>query len=146
MAAVVAVAFAVGCQSGEPVPQAAAPVPQASFAQDVAAFWSEFRRAMLADDIDRLSRMTRFPLEVRGETDADPVVRVDRAQLKGTVSRIIAQDSGMGAQQETVRQFIERTPSIKPTSVEPDGGAARVGDFVFERVDGRWLLVRVYAR
>ena len=89
--------------------------------------------------------MARFPLEARGASDSDPVVRQDQTQFKATMSRILAQDSGTRPEPDTVRQFIERTNTVNASNVEPDGGAARVGDFVFERVDGSWWLVRVPA-
>ena len=146
MAAVVAVALASGCGQAEPVRQAGASTPQASPSQDFPAFWEEFRGAMLANDVARLATMTRFPLDVRGDDDADPVVRSDRDQFQAVLSRVTAQDSGMRAEPETVRQFIERTHTVEATDVEPDGRAARVGDFVFEKAGGTWLLVRVYAR
>jgi hypothetical protein len=146
MAAVVAVALAAGCEQAERVQQAGASAPQASASQDFPAFWKEFRGAMLANDVDRLATMTRFPLDVRGDDDADPVVRSERDQFHAMLSRIAAQDAGMRAEPETVRQFIERTHTVGPTNVAPDGRAARVGDFVFEQSGDTWLLVRVYAR
>lgn len=135
-----------GCQRSEPAPQTAPPVSQTASAEDFPTFWGQFRQAFLAQDVDRLVQMTRFPLEVRGDSDADPVVRQDRAHFGETVKRIIEQDSGQRAEPETVRQYVERTPSPASTDVEPDGGAARVGDLVFERIGARWLLVRVYVR
>lgn len=112
-------------------------------AHEFPVFWREFREAALAGDVDRLAAMTRFPLEVRGPDDADPVQRRGREAFAGTVARVMQQDAGEQPRPETVRQFFERTREVPP---QPDGarGTARVGDFVFERTGGRWRLVRIY--
>lgn len=115
-------------------------------AQAFAAFWPDFRQALLAQDVDRVTAATRFPLEIRGERDSDPARRRDRGQLGDVLRQALDQDSGMRAEPESVRQFLQRTPEPAAGSVEADGSAARVGDFVFERVEGHWQLVRVYLR
>jgi hypothetical protein len=88
--------------------------------------------------------MTRFPLEVRGPDDADPVVSQNRDSFGRVFEHVMNQDSGVRAERETVRQYLQRTEDTGDSHVEPDGRAARVGDFVFERVADRWMLVRVY--
>ena len=88
--------------------------------------------------------MTRFPLEVRGPDDADPVAKEGRDSFGRVLAQVMNQDSGVRADGETVRQYLQRTDDIGEANVEADGRAARVGDFVFERVGDRWMLVRVY--
>jgi hypothetical protein len=126
-------ALAVGCSSTPP------PLPQ-----DFSTFWSAFRTAVLGDNVDQVASMTRFPLEVRGPDDADPIVKEGRDAFGRVLAQVMNQDSGVRAEGETVRQYLQRTNDIGEANVEPDGHAARVGDFVFERVGDRWMLVRVY--
>jgi hypothetical protein len=126
-------ALAVGCSFAPP------PTPQ-----EFSTFWSTFRTATLGDNVDQVASMTRFPLEVRGPDDADPIVNEGRDSFDGVLAQVMNQDSGVLAEGETVRQYVQRTDDIGERNVEPDGHAARVGDFVFERVGDRWMLVRVY--
>ena len=113
-------------------------------AEDFPTFWSAFRAAALADKVDQLASLARFPVEVRGPNDTDPVVTQGREAFAETFTQVLKQDSGARPEPESVRQFLERTPEVGQGDVEPDGRAARVGDFVFERIGDRWLLVRVY--
>ena len=113
-------------------------------AEDFSTFWNAFRTAALADMVDQVASMTRFPLEVRGPDDTDPVVTRTQDSFAGLLVHVMSQDSGVRAEAETVRQFLERTHDLAEPHLEPDGRAARVGDFVFERVGDRWMLVRVY--
>jgi len=113
---------------------------------DFPTFWNGFRNALISGDYGLVASVTEFPLEVRGDTDADPPVQRERSRFEETIQAILNQDSGMRPQEETVREFLQRARVPGPRDVEPDGGAARVGDFVFERKQNRWLLVRVYLR
>ena len=88
--------------------------------------------------------MTRFPLEARGELDADPVTHIDRRAFDDAMRRMLAQDSGRSATPESVAVFLAQSSQLEPTAVTPDGGAARVADFQFERVDAGWRLTRIY--
>jgi hypothetical protein len=126
-------ALIAGCSASSPPPP-----------QDFPTFWHAFRTAALGDQIDQVASMTRFPLEVRGPDDADPVVSENRDAFGRVLEQVMNQDSGVRAERETVRQYLQRTEDTGEGHVEPDGRAARVGDFVFERVADRWMLVRVY--
>ena len=87
-------------------------------------FWNEFRPAVLAGLVDEVASMTRFPLEVRGPDDADPVVTKDRDSFGGVLEQVMNQDSGVRAEGETVRQYLQRMDDIGEANVEPDGHAA----------------------
>jgi len=111
--------------------------------QELPAFWNDFRTAALAEDIGRVAELTRFPLEVRGPDDSDPVVTRDRNGFAATFKQVLSQDSGARAERETVKQFLERTREL-PRNARSGESLARVGNFVFRRIDNRWLLVRIY--
>lgn len=126
-------ALAVGCSSASP-----------PSTEEFSTFWSTFRTAALGDNVDQVASMTRFPLEVRGPDDGDPVISEGRDSFGRVLAQVMNQDSGVRAEGETVRQYLQRTEDVGEGRVEPDGRLARVGDFVFERVEDRWMLVRVY--
>jgi hypothetical protein len=127
-------------------PPADQPAADSQANQEFPAFWGRFRSAVLRDDTAAVATMTQFPLEVRGETDDDPPRRIGRDEFDRTLRRLLLQDSGARPEPETVRVFLQRQEEAGAGSVESDGNAARVGDFVFERDPGGWHLVRVYLR
>jgi hypothetical protein len=88
--------------------------------------------------------MTRFPLDVRGELDADAVTRMERPAFDAALRRMLAQDSGVRAARESVATFLKRYSQPAATDIAPDGASARVGDFEFEHLDTEWRLVRIY--
>jgi hypothetical protein len=40
-------------------------------------YWGEFRQAVLDNDKGKIADLTRFPFEVRGPDDSDPVKKYD---------------------------------------------------------------------
>jgi len=108
-------------------------------AADFGSFWTMFRRAALESDMTTLVSITRFPLESRGPTDNDPVVRITREEFPQRFRSLLDQDPGMRAEPETLREHIECTVTVKAI-----GGSARVADLAFEQIEGRGWLVRVY--
>jgi hypothetical protein len=124
----------------------------AAFAQDrpqgsFGAFWASFQAAVKARDADKVAALTRFPILVRGQLDADKPRRVDRAQFKKDLPRWLDQDTGLSARGETMRAYVLRTDAATL-----EGGRQRetsdrlihAGAFQFERTDGGWRLTQVY--
>lgn len=110
-------------------------------------FWAGFRRAVLTGDTEAVAGVTRFPLEVRGELDTDPMRRASRAALAGVLTRALNADTGLSLRRHlTNRALIEgiETP-IRPTrGVSVGATTARVGAFAFERSGTEWQLYRIY--
>ncbi|MBD0273041.1 MAG: hypothetical protein ICV73_14080 [Acetobacteraceae bacterium] len=144
-------ALALAC-AGAPhaaaqVSPSSGPVRSESRAQSFDAFWPAFRAAVLSGDVDAVAGMTRFPLEVKGELDRDPVRLVTRSELPRLLERALAADSGLSLREPlTNRRLVERTePPVQPArgvAVSPD--AARIAAFVFGRTNAGWRLQRVY--
>jgi len=103
---VVLIAVLAGCSSGsaanndraDPVQSAAAqsqrteapvkpavpalpPVVEQKSLDDFAAYWPEFREAVASGDRDKIAALTRFPFETRGDSDDDPVRKLDREKF-----------------------------------------------------------------
>lgn len=111
------------------------------------AFWEGFRNALLEMDIDTLRDASRLPVELRGELDRSPVLRVGVAGLQLRLEEVLQADSGLSLRQPTSnRSMVERWTAPLPTGPGLMIGAetARVGAFGFARTSEGWRLVRLY--
>jgi len=100
-------------------------------------FWSEFRSAVMSGDKAKVSRLTRFPFETRGPLDDDPVIGHDRQWFLKAYEELMDMDTGLTREPGAMRLLIKNTPTItSKDAVRRDW--ARVGDFEFERIDGKW--------
>lgn len=106
--------------------------------EDFAAYWDRFREAAV-NDPRSLVKLTRFPFITNGETDEDPERAHDQESFLAIVDVLLADDVG-GPAPETHREYFIRNQMPPPNAVT--GDQARVGNFIFFRVDGRWLLSR----
>ena len=104
-------------------------------------FWEDFQAAVGRNDFEAMADQALLPLATRGESDFDPVIPVDRARLIRNLPMLLAADPGI-LPYPTTQQILllsEDAPDID------QGGSVRIGDFVFEKVDGRWWWVFAYA-
>jgi hypothetical protein len=102
-------------------------------------FWTEFRRAALKKDVDRVSSMTAFPFETKGSLDENPIRSHDAGAFRAIFSKLLDMDTGLSAKRESMLQYIERKPTVAST-----GDQTRVGQFVFEKRQGKWAFVMAY--
>lgn len=108
------------------------------------AFWTQFREAVLAHDADRVAALTSFPFKTRGPLDSDAVQRHDRAAFRKQLDKWLQQDAGMAKEVEPMLKFIERTPQVRDKSYGDGGDSARVGTFLFQKIEGQWRFVLAY--
>jgi hypothetical protein len=105
-------------------------------------FWTGFREAVLRGDKAAVESMTQFPFKTRGILDSDPVKTYDQASFDGIYEKLLAQDTGLSPEPETMRHLIERTKAGKGSG---DGDEmARVGNFVFQKIADRWCFTQAY--
>jgi hypothetical protein len=109
----------------------------------LAAFWSEFRTAVLAADTAGILRLVERPLETRGPRDDMPWVTRDSAATVALLDSLLSNDPGLQATASSMLELVRATPEI-PASMQTDPLEVRVGDFVFRKRDGRWRLYRAY--
>lgn len=97
--------------------------------------------ALIAADWAALAGMTRFPVEVNGELDDEPVRKVDRAGLSKLMQKLLTQKS-QADERITVRQYVQQTtnPALPP----PGRDHARINEFQFERNGGAWRFYMTY--
>jgi hypothetical protein len=152
---------ACGRQDPAPAePRAPAPAAQPTTAtagavqatQSAQEFWSKFRAAALAEDHAALASMARVPFMTRGETDDDPTVTHEAAELTQLLPGILAQDTGLAAEPEPVRAYLERHAEVPQVAlgggqfapVSDDATRFSAGPLGFEKIDGRWYWVSAY--
>jgi hypothetical protein len=119
---------------------ASAPPP----VKDFLSFWREFRAAVLAPDTTKIDTLTRFPFRTRGPLDSDPVQSHTREQFRPLWPKLLASDPGLKPQPETMRQLIQRTERPGAQDWKPGAPKARIGNFVFEQANGKWLFTFAY--
>jgi hypothetical protein len=122
----------------------AQPEGKPTAAEDFQAFWSEFRAAVLANDTGRVASLTQFPFRTRGQLDSDPVTTHDQASFVRNFTKLLDQDPGLAREPDTMRHVIERKTSVTGKDLGLGGASARVANFEFRRVEGRWRFTLAY--
>ncbi len=140
--------------SPEPGKPVATPEQAASEAatQSPQEFWSSFRVAALAEDGAALKGIARFPFLTRGTTDDESSISHDEPAFAELLPKILAQDTGLSSEGETVRQYIERHPELPPIAtgggqsapVEVNATQFTAGPLSFEKIGDRWYWVSAY--
>ncbi len=117
--------------------------PDEQASADFKIFWQSFRKAVLEDNRNELMGLTNFPFETRGVLDSDPVLKHDQKWFLTHWPELIAIDPGLRPTEDSMRQLIERTVDVSRKE-NPVEGWARVGDFEFKKLRGRWRFVHAY--
>lgn len=114
--------------------------------EELQKFWSEFRAAALANDKARIASMVQFPFRTRGNDDSDPIVLHSKASFFRIWDKLLAQDPGLSPGLDTTRRFLERKTTVtsKDITIRGSKSSARVGDFVFTKVQGKWMFTFAY--
>jgi hypothetical protein len=107
-------------------------------------FWSAFRQAALAGDKDKLEAMTKLPILVKGTVDEDAVKHYDIKLLLGNFDRLLSQDTGQKPEPETMKSLIEKTQVIAAGQTRISIHEVRIGTFVFQKIQNRWLFSIAY--
>lgn len=114
---------------------------------DANQFWQAFRNAVIKNDSQQIAALTRFPFEVHGVVDSDPVTHYDRKRFTQVLVQILAQrvflPSNGKYTGKSMRQLIgEKKKIVDKDFLTPD--IVRFHDLEFELVKGRWLLTKGY--
>ena len=133
---------ACGTSSEEPETPAIPPAAGTDRPAEARLFWQQFQAAVAAADIARLLTLVRVPLEVRGQLDSDPPRSLEPPALQAQLPALLELDSGLSETGQTMRELVHDTTPVQFASLA--AAEARLGAFVFEWSEGRWLLARVY--
>ena len=110
-------------------------------------FWAEFRTAILNGDMEKVVSLTKFPFEVRGPDDSDPVVYHDQNAFMKIYNDLLNQQiykmTGSKLTTISMREIIKNKPNAIAGDLLSDD-FARVEQFTFIKVKNSWLFNRAY--
>ncbi|MFM2226102.1 MAG: hypothetical protein RJA07_2304 [Bacteroidota bacterium] len=103
-------------------------------------FWKKFRATIIKNDSTNIISLTQFPLETRGEMDSDSIIKYDKKDFAKVLHAFLYSTSGViqGSQLDEIIQ----TENPDNKYVLKDW--ARVTDFQFRRINGKWRLTFLY--
>ncbi|WP_286904343.1 hypothetical protein [Clostridium sp. UBA1652] len=122
---------------------------------NIAGFWSDFRNAIINNNIEEVKKHTKFPLKTRGPMDEDKVFEHGEDEFNNMFSDFLSQDAGTNGVDKQI-DYIKNNESFtfvtQEEYVKANGGRklvsvsdnARIGDMVFVLVDGEWKLSFIY--
>lgn len=107
------------------------------------AFWQGFRTAALTGDLATVTRMSRLPVESRGELDDEPVLRLTAATFPPAFRRLLTtiDDPVSG---RTLRDTIRDTMELRLDDRNASPGQVRLDSLQFERARDGWRLTTIY--
>jgi hypothetical protein len=114
---------------------------------DATVFFHTFRHAVKSNNIEQVSTLTRFPFEVRGPDDSDPVRRFDRKGFPAILKRVLVQPVFVTADGKSVTKSMLQIVEEKRDLEEKDYDSPnffRIEQFEFQRIRGRWAFTRAY--
>ena len=127
-----------------PISCAQSPTKRSS-GEEFQKFWSDFRAAALAKDTEKIVSMTNFPFKTKGILDSDPVAAHDASSFGKLLPKLLQQDVGKSREPEPMLRFMERKANVTAKDLgQPGANNVRVGQFVFQKVQGRWLFAQAY--
>lgn len=110
-------------------------------------FWHKFRQAVLANKVDQISSLTRFPFEVRGPDDSDPVKNYNRKSFGGIFKRVVVQPVLLPSNGNFITKSMLQVIDDKKEITDKDymiPEAFQVEQFEFQRIRGQWFFTRAY--
>jgi len=123
----------------------AAPVLGQTVPRDEAfrAFWQAFRAAVLVGDLESVTRMSRLPVQSRGELDDEPVLRLTAATFPPAFRRLLAtvEDPVSG---RTVLDGIRDTPQPRLDGRNVAPRQVNLGSLQFGLGRDGWRLTTIY--
>jgi hypothetical protein len=110
-------------------------------------FWSSFRQAVVQEDYSALQSYSKLPLELHGVHDAQPVRHITDEEFPEVFKRVLEQPvlkyKGATLIETTLIETIEKKDSLDK-EVWEGREHVDVEQFMFQKVDGTWMLVRAY--
>ena len=110
-------------------------------------FWTQFRAAILSNDKEKVASLTKFPFEVRGPDDGDPLVYYDKKGFLGILDDILNQPvyqmKGTNIKSTTMGEIVKDKTEVSDADLLSDD-FARVELFTFVKEKNRWLFNRAY--
>jgi hypothetical protein len=114
---------------------------------DVNRFWTSFREAVLEGNVPIVAKKTRFPFEVRGVSDTDPVRHFNRKEFPNVLRQVTSQkivvQTKSGFEWQTMLDVIKKKKHIDAADLlTPDIFTVEL--FQFKRLKNHWTFTRAY--
>lgn len=114
------------------------------FASEAQEFWSQFRTAFLAKDLNKLQHYADFPLTLNGTSDEDPIIKLNKNKFQNCFKHLFNKDTGLSSKPETHLDHA-KTQTIINTKLNPDlANSFRVGDMTFQKKGKDYKLTIFY--
>jgi hypothetical protein len=110
-------------------------------------FWRQFRQAVTDNNVNQLLTLTKFPFEVRGVDDSNPIQNLGKKNFKTFFKRLIGQKVLIPANGTIVEKSMQQLIFEKKTLKKEDcltSEIIRVYQFEFQNTDGQWFFIRAY--
>lgn len=108
-------------------------------------FWNEFKKAAMKDDYFRLESLVRFPLEVLGVDDSMPARQITKEEFPDAFRPILEQEQyDLDGNTPAGKKVADIIAGTDEKDIEIMKNTFRVSQLEFEKIAGRWLLVRAY--
>lgn len=110
-------------------------------------YWSVFRQAVIDNDKCKIADLTRFPFEVRGPADFQPIKRYDRKGFLEVYESLVTQPVCLLSNgkfiDKPMRQLIDEKKEIAPSDyLTPD--TFQIENFKFRCIKGKWYFTFAY--
>jgi hypothetical protein len=99
------------------------------------------------NDTNQVTLMTRFPFEVRGPDDSDPIKHYDRKKFRVIFKRVVVQPVLLPSNRKFISKSMLKVIDDKRDITTVDYQTPtifQVEQFEFERIEGHWFLTRAY--
>lgn len=118
---------------------------------DFLPFWIEYREMVMKMDSNKLMEITRFPLILKGNEDDDPIIKISKSEFWSVFNEFLNTGGGVLDINDlddiatNNMDFIKRSPNAENTlRYEQNPNYHQIGDNVFEKIDGKWMLTLIY--
>jgi hypothetical protein len=108
--------------------------------KEITEFWTAFKKAVESENYLQILELSTLPFVTRGTMDDDPQIVLDQNAFLVNIKAILTTDPGLSVTPTTQAKLVSQTKVLK----DEGGGFARVGDLVFNKVNGQWKFTSAY--
>jgi hypothetical protein len=108
--------------------------------EEIAEFWTAFKKAVASENYQNILELSTIPFATRGTMDDDPVIALDQTAFLANINAILTTDPGITTTPTTQAKLVSQTKIL----IDQGDGFARVGDLVFNKINGQWKFTRAY--
>jgi len=107
-------------------------------------FWTNFQKAVVSNDFQKLIKLTKFPLKARGPQDEDKIVKYKESEFNIVFQTFLKEDTELDLTELDLIKKLEKFDSTNTKDFAIYKNGARVGEMEFNKIDGQWKLTFLY--